>query len=328
MENAAKFAGETGGTATGGADGGGGEGEPTGGAAADGAGGEPIEVRVDRGRVTVADRGPGIAPGDVPHVFDRFYRADTARGLPGSGLGLAIVRDVAQAHGGTVFARPRSGGGAEVGFSVEASLLPDSEPGHVRASTDPIIRRHDHLHAHRRGARPGRGGAGGRAVRRARGDRAGADGGGRARRAGAGGPAGAAPLVGLPGARGTRARSWARARARAVGLLAKPAGLRGLAAMGVSAGIIPCPEALSVLLLAIGLNRTALGLLMIVAFSVGLAAVLVGLGLLLATTGPALSGISGRRFTWVTARLPLFSAIVVAVLGGAMTVSGISGVTG
>lgn len=113
-----------------------------------------------------------------------------------------------------------------------------------------------------------------------------------------------------------------------VGLLAKPAGLRGLAAMGVSAGIIPCPEALSVLLLAIGLNRTALGLLMIVAFSVGLAAVLVGLGLLLATTGPALSGISGRRFTWVTARLPLFSAIVVAVLGGAMTVSGISGVTG
>jgi len=73
-------------------------------------------------------------------VFDRFYRADTARGLPGSGLGLANVRDVAQAHGGTVFAQAqaRSGGGAEVGFSVEASLLPDSEPGHVEASPDPI----------------------------------------------------------------------------------------------------------------------------------------------------------------------------------------------
>jgi len=50
--------------------------------------------------------------------------------------------------------------------------------------------------------------------------------------------------------------------------------------MGVSAGVIPCPEALSVLLLAIGLDRAALGMVMIVAFSVGMAAVLVGLGLL------------------------------------------------
>ena len=111
LENAAKFAGETGGTATGdaatdGAGAGAGAGTDAGGA---GAGGEPIDVRVERGRVTVADRGPGIAPGDVPHVFDRFYRADTARGLPGSGLGLANVRDVAQAHGGTVFAQARRG---------------------------------------------------------------------------------------------------------------------------------------------------------------------------------------------------------------------------
>ena len=115
---------------------------------------------------------------------------------------------------------------------------------------------------------------------------------------------------------------------RHVGLLTRPAGLRGLAAMGVSAGIIPCPEALSVLLLAIGLNRTALGMVMIVAFSVGLAAVLVGLGLLLVTAGPTLSHVSGRRSTWFTARLPLFSAIVVAVLGGVMTVSGVSSLTG
>ena len=53
-------------------------------------------------------------------MFDRFYRADTARGLPGSGLGLAIVRDVAEAHGGTVFAGTRPGGGAAVGFTVDA----------------------------------------------------------------------------------------------------------------------------------------------------------------------------------------------------------------
>jgi two-component system sensor histidine kinase MprB len=44
-------------------------------------------------------------------VFDRFYRASSARGLPGSGLGLAIVRQVAEAHGGTVVAERADGGG-------------------------------------------------------------------------------------------------------------------------------------------------------------------------------------------------------------------------
>ena len=48
----------------------------------------------------VLDQGPGIAPGDLPHVFDRFYRAESARALPGSGLGLAIVQQVVTAHGG------------------------------------------------------------------------------------------------------------------------------------------------------------------------------------------------------------------------------------
>jgi two-component system sensor histidine kinase MprB len=84
---------------------------------------EPLEVHVDRGRVTVLDRGPGIDTADAERVFDRFYRADTARGLPGSGLGLAIVRDVALAHSGTVFAGPRPGGGATVGFTVDSSRL-------------------------------------------------------------------------------------------------------------------------------------------------------------------------------------------------------------
>ena len=48
------------------------------------------------------DHGPGFQDGDLPHVFDRFYRADNARALPGSGLGLAIVRQAAEAHGGEV----------------------------------------------------------------------------------------------------------------------------------------------------------------------------------------------------------------------------------
>jgi len=69
-------------------------------------------------------------------------------------------------------------------------------------------------------------------------------------------------------------------------------------------------------------------MVMIVAFSVGLTAVLVGLGMLLVTAGPALVRVTGRCCTWVTARLPLFSAIVVAVLGGVMTVGGVSSVTG
>jgi len=80
--------------------------------------GGPIAIEVRAGSVVVLDRGPGIAAGDVEHVFDRFFRSDDARGRPGSGLGLAIVRDVAESQGGTVFAANREGGGARVGFSI------------------------------------------------------------------------------------------------------------------------------------------------------------------------------------------------------------------
>jgi two-component system, OmpR family, sensor histidine kinase MprB len=74
--------------------------------------GSTVEVDVDGGEVRVRDHGPGIAAEDREHVFDRFYRAPSARALPGSGLGLAIVRDVAEAHGGTVVAEAAPGGGA------------------------------------------------------------------------------------------------------------------------------------------------------------------------------------------------------------------------
>jgi two-component system sensor histidine kinase MprB len=75
---------------------------------------QPIEVRVADGEVVVRDHGPGIGDEDLPHVFDRFYRASSARGLPGSGLGLAIVRQVAEAHGGSVSAERADGGGARL----------------------------------------------------------------------------------------------------------------------------------------------------------------------------------------------------------------------
>ena len=78
----------------------------------------PIEVTVHRGTITVADRGPGIPVADLAHVFDRFHRSVEARTMPGSGLGLSIVAEVAATHDGTVFARNRTGGGAEVGLTL------------------------------------------------------------------------------------------------------------------------------------------------------------------------------------------------------------------
>jgi two-component system, OmpR family, sensor histidine kinase MprB len=96
--------------------------------------GEPIELHIHRGTTTVRDHGPGIRPADADRVFDRFYRADSARGLPGSGLGLAIVRDVAERHGGAAFVTTPSGGGASVGFGIAPDrLLPDAEPEHAEA---------------------------------------------------------------------------------------------------------------------------------------------------------------------------------------------------
>ena len=76
--------------------------------------GGTVEVAVRDGELTVRDHGPGIAAADLPFVFDRFYRAEAARSMPGSGLGLAIVRQVAEAHGGTVTAEQADGGGTRV----------------------------------------------------------------------------------------------------------------------------------------------------------------------------------------------------------------------
>jgi signal transduction histidine kinase len=78
-----------------------------------------VSVRLghENGRITlaVADTGIGIAPGDVPHIFDRFYRADTARTRtgerPGAGLGLAICKWIAEAHGGSIEVQSRPGRG-------------------------------------------------------------------------------------------------------------------------------------------------------------------------------------------------------------------------
>ncbi|WP_230419714.1 sensor histidine kinase [Catenulispora pinistramenti] len=92
-----------------------------------------VEVRTTTtpdGRVTltVRDHGPGIPEADLPHVFDRFYRAASARDLPGSGLGLAIVAQVAVGHGGGVTAAGAQGGGAEFRLTLPLAGSPGAGP--------------------------------------------------------------------------------------------------------------------------------------------------------------------------------------------------------
>jgi two-component system sensor histidine kinase MprB len=77
-----------------------------------------VEVTVKDGEVVVRDHGPGIDEADLPYVFDRFYRASSARGMPGSGLGLAIVRQVAESQGGEVRAERAEGGGTRMSLRL------------------------------------------------------------------------------------------------------------------------------------------------------------------------------------------------------------------
>lgn len=88
---------------------------------------------------TVRDTGVGIAPGDLPHIFERFWRADPARSRtgdrPGTGLGLAITKWIAEAHGGsiTVQSRPARGTMFTVRLPKSAVLTPSSPSPHPPA---------------------------------------------------------------------------------------------------------------------------------------------------------------------------------------------------
>src|SRR5262249_27117293 len=83
--------------------------------------GSSVEVSLVGGGVRVRDHGPGFSGGDRALVVDRFYRSAAARAMPGAGLGLAIVREVAEAHGGTVAAENAAGGGALVRLSLNGA---------------------------------------------------------------------------------------------------------------------------------------------------------------------------------------------------------------
>ena len=89
--------------------------------------GGSVEVAVQNGSVIVRDHGPGIDDKDLPYVFDRFYRAPSARGMPGSGLGLAIVRQVAEAHGGEVVVERPDGGGTRMTLRLNGYGEPDEQ---------------------------------------------------------------------------------------------------------------------------------------------------------------------------------------------------------
>ena len=87
------------------------------------------EVADRRVTLAVVDDGPGIPSAALPHIFDRFYRADASRTSRGSGLGLAIVRDLAEALGGEAFAENVDGNGARVGVVLPATPPLTDDPG-------------------------------------------------------------------------------------------------------------------------------------------------------------------------------------------------------
>lgn len=84
-----------------------------------------VTVRLIDGALSIRDEGPGIAPEDLPHVFQRFYRSTAARSLPGSGLGLSIVQRAADRHGGTVDVSSTLGEGTT--FTVRLPLAAAEE---------------------------------------------------------------------------------------------------------------------------------------------------------------------------------------------------------
>ncbi|MDP1548232.1 MAG: ATP-binding protein [Anaerolineales bacterium] len=95
------------------------------------------ELRDERILVSVRDTGTGIPPEDLPHVFERFYRADRsrARSTGGSGLGLTIAKQIIEAHGGQIWAQSWLGAGSTFAFSLPLSIL----------ASPPVISRPQHI---------------------------------------------------------------------------------------------------------------------------------------------------------------------------------------
>ncbi len=90
--------------------------------------GSPIEVSAEDTDgavlVEIADRGPGLPPGEERLIFEKFHRSDAGPSTRGAGLGLAICRGIVQAHGGRIWAENRPGGGVAVRFTLPVKEAP------------------------------------------------------------------------------------------------------------------------------------------------------------------------------------------------------------
>jgi ABC-type nickel/cobalt efflux system permease component RcnA len=93
---------------------------------------------------------------------------------------------------------------------------------------------------------------------------------------------------------------------------------RSLLALGISGGLLPCPSALVVMLASISLHRVGYGLLLVIAFSIGLASVLTAIGLLFVYAGRLMKSRSRRRIAWATRLIPVLSAFVITCAGAAI----------
>ena len=98
--------------------------------------GSSIDVTVENGTFSVRDHGPGISKADASHLFDRFFRAESARSKPGSGLGLSIVKQIVEAHGGRAWVEPAPGGGTVAAFALPPVELGSTEPP-IAGSAEP-----------------------------------------------------------------------------------------------------------------------------------------------------------------------------------------------
>ncbi|QXD16272.1 response regulator [Rhodocaloribacter litoris] len=96
-----------------------------------------VNADAEAAEVQVSDTGPGIAPEDLDHIFDRFYRADesTAHRQPGTGIGLALVKELVELHGGTIRAESTVGEGTT--FRVRLPRGSDHLHPEQRAGMDP-----------------------------------------------------------------------------------------------------------------------------------------------------------------------------------------------
>jgi signal transduction histidine kinase len=92
--------------------------------------------------VTVEDRGPGVLPSDLPHIFDPFFRGRgaTERQIQGSGLGLALVRAIANAHGGHVDVVSREGSGTAFTLHLPAAPASAEATAGKPVSSEPVAR--------------------------------------------------------------------------------------------------------------------------------------------------------------------------------------------